>query len=133
MTNYDWKKFLDFSSWIIDLSDSTKPDEETISRVAVSRAYYAAYHTAKAYLARIGVSDKTGTGSEHEKVCLAFKTMNKGDAIHKRSCQYIGNVLTTLKDERNKCDYKHNESMSIKKAKYSCGKASQIIQEISKL
>ena len=133
MTNYDWKKYLDFSSWIINLSDSTKPDDETISRVAVSRAYYAAYHTAKAYLDKIGVTDKTGTGSEHEKICLAFKTMTKGDEIHKKSCRYIGNVLTMLKEERHKCDYKPNESISIKKAKYSCGKASHIIQELSKL
>ena len=133
MTDYDWKKFLNFSSWIIGLNDTAKPDDETVSRIAISRAYYAAYHTAKAYLDKIGVADKTGTGGEHEKVCLAFKTMNKGDAIHKKSCKYIGNVLTMLKEERRKCDYEPNESISIKKAKYSCSKASYIIQELSKL
>lgn len=133
MTNYDWKKYLDFSSWIINLSDSTKPDDETISRVAVSRAYYAAYHVAKIFLEEKGYNDTATSSGEHDKVCNAFKTLNKGDDKFKSSCRTIGNNLTMLKHVRQKCDYDAYESISIKQAKYSCGKAMKIIQEISKL
>lgn len=133
MTNYDWNNFLDFSSWLLGFSGSSKPDDETISRVAISRAYYAAYHAAKDYLTRKGYDKEIYAGGEHEIVCKTLKEMNKGDKQHKASCRSIGNNLTILKKERHKCDYNSNESISLKNAQQSCGKALNIIQAIAKL
>ena len=132
MANYDWKNFLDFSSWLIGYSGTTKPDDETISRVAISRAYYAAFHVAEDYLERTE-HDEVLTGADHEKVCMTFKNMNKGNTKYNSTCQLIGNVLTMLKTKRRICDYKSNYTVTLKEAKYTFKKAEMIIKEITQL
>ena len=46
MSNYDWSLYLKFSMKILDSSDF-EFDKQTVARVAISRAYYAAFHAAK--------------------------------------------------------------------------------------
>ena len=88
---FSWRHFLNTAR---NLSQST---DEASLRTAVSRAYYAAFHEARAYLARF---NKLEQGSEHEKVWRAFDR-----PTDRRQYREIWTWGTRLRKARVEADY----------------------------
>lgn len=138
MDRYDWNNYLNFSKQLLaDNKMDKKYDEETICRVAISRAYYAAYHAALNFFTSNKKFDiKIGSGS-HDSLILAYKGMKKGSTQFQGSCKTIGNILSTLKDSRVDADYHEtytiDKKMSYYNANSACRKAENLIDKINTL
>lgn len=138
MEKYDWNGYLDFSKKLLaDNRLDKKYDEETVCRVAISRAYYAAYHAAF----KFSVSDKKfdvqfGSGS-HDSLILAYKEMKKGNVKFQTACRTIGNILSTLKKSRVNADYHETcimgEKMNYYNAHSVCKKVGELLDKINDL
>ena len=129
MAVYDWSLYLNFSSNILGSSGF---DEETVARVATSRAYYAAFHAAEDYLLDSGVEMGYRAGS-HETLCRCFKEMKYGTKKFQVSCCHIGNLLLSLKKQRRNADYYNNVPFNKKIANKNCVQAQEIINKIREL
>ena len=105
MTPFDWRQFLDFADWLDELpSDDAKlPVEDAALRTVISRAYYAAFHVAKAFvdlLVQQGALQWPGTRrSIHDQVWQALKTHPDPDVAA------LADQGTLLKRERTEADY----------------------------
>lgn len=136
MEKYDWNNYLNFSVQILTNNKNDKKyDDETICRVAISRAYYAAYNTAKKFLnSNKNFDTKIGLGS-HDSLILAYKEIKKGDNSFKTTCKTIGNILYSLKDFRVDVDYneKCKNNINYSTAKNICKKAEKLIEKINDL
>ena len=70
---------LDVFEWVdfVDLAEklAAKPNDEAAARTAISRAYYAAFHTGRDYLVRAGISLDRSC-SAHRQVQDALRTKN---------------------------------------------------------
>lgn len=138
MDKFDWNNYFIFSKKLLaDNRLDKKYDEETICRVAISRAYYAAYHAALNF----SVSDKKfdvqfGSGS-HDSLILAYKEMKKGNEKFQTACRTIGNILSTLKKIRVKADYHETcirgEAMNYYNAHSVCKKVGKLLDKINDL
>ncbi|MBQ3112918.1 MAG: hypothetical protein IJC05_00940 [Phascolarctobacterium sp.] len=129
MASYNWDLYLRFA---VNILGSVEFDEDTIARVATSRAYYAAFHAAEDYLLDSGVEVGYRSGS-HETLCRCFKEMKYGTKNFRVSCSNIGNMLITLKKQRKCADYKANVPLSKKVANKNCVQAQEIINKIRAL
>lgn len=129
MPCYDWNLYLTFSEQILA---SCTFDEQTVARIAVSRAYYAAFHVAEDYLKANRYEMAQGAGS-HDAVCNSYKGMNKGVQEFKSKCRSIGNMLVRLKERRVDSDYKAEVNYNKSIANKSCKFARKIIKEINEL
>jgi len=67
-------------------------------RTAISRAYYAAYHSARDFLTGLGINPPAGSVG-HGKVPIALQNLTDP------AIRQAGNTLDTLKGERNRADY----------------------------
>jgi uncharacterized protein (UPF0332 family) len=86
------RDFLDLAG---DLLAITK---ESAWRSAVSRAYYAAFHTARELLARMGFQVPR---ADHAHAYLWLRLSNCGDP----TTESAGQLLRDLRRERNRADY----------------------------
>lgn len=129
MPCYDWNLYLTFSEQILA---SCTFDEQTVARIAVSRAYYAAFHVAEDYLKANRYEMAQGAGS-HDAVCKSYKEMNKGVQEFKSKCRSIGNMLVRLKERRVDSDYNAGVSINKSFANKNCKFARKIIKEINEL
>lgn len=128
--SYEWKHYLNFAKGL--LQDSTYADLSTNYRIAISRAYYAAYHIALAFIEAHNLP-KGRAGASHERVINAYSTMNKKDSNFKSMCKGIGYNLRRLKDRRIKADYDGNYNCTESDAKFAVNLAENIISEIEGL
>ena len=126
---YDWKHYLDFSLNLLEIEDL---DEQTKYRVAVSRAYYAAFHFAENFLNKNNAMIFP-YGTTHDKVCRSLIEINKGSANFKKSCHSVGNLLDTLRIARQNADYESVGTYTLKGARRQCIKAQKIIEELKKI
>lgn len=129
MPCYDWNLYLTFSEQILA---SCTFDEQTVARIAVSRAYYAAFHVAEDYLKANKYEIAQGAGS-HDAVCKSYKEMNKGVKEFKSKCRSIGSMLVSLKERRVDSDYNAGVSLNKSFANKNCKFARKIIKEINEL
>lgn len=90
---FDWATFLDLAETL-----ANEPDE-SCRRSAVSRAYYAAFCSARNKLEDENKYTRTGRGVDHERVWFCFQ--NGPDKEHKRIYQ----TGCILKRWRAKVDY----------------------------
>jgi hypothetical protein len=67
-------------------------------RSAISRAYYAAYHSARDFLKELGVDSPKGPAG-HGKIPIALLAITETDIAQ------AGRLLDDLKGEQNKADY----------------------------
>lgn len=131
---YDWNDFLNLAFNILDdKSDNIK--NETKYRIAISRAYYAAFHKAKLfYSSRKEFENLYSRGKGlHEEICNKFIDVNKGSKEFCSKCSSIGNSLTLLKKDRHQADYNGEQSIGYKMALLDCKKAKRIIDYIENL
>lgn len=100
---FDWQEFLRFAQKIYaevehlrELDDS----DESLCRIGISRAYYAAFHVARNYLLELEPNFSSGLGEgSHQAIIKAF---TRFDDKYRRQ---IGNKLAFLKDMRVRADY----------------------------
>ncbi len=93
-SDFEWSEYLSFAKTLVDDPDA----EESALRSAISRAYYAAFHGAKALVLIMG-KHVPSTGDAHGKVWHLCRN-ECGIAVRK-----IGNSGKNLKDDRTKADY----------------------------
>lgn len=92
---------------------------------AVSRAYYAAYHAARAALLAEGHAPRT----HHGVVSLFGQHLVRSGRIDVR----LGRLLATLKDDREASDYEALASVDRRLAESSISSAEEIVQAIRAL
>lgn len=90
--SWDWKRYLEFAE---ALSSSTV---EVDQRNAISRAYYAAFHSARLYLKHTHGQDLKGEGC-HGKVRVALVKLRDEDN------REIASLLSRMSIRRNNVDY----------------------------
>lgn len=106
---------------LLDLADKlcndTNYHDESKYRTSISRAYYAAYLTARDKLESNGVSFSKNT-TVHKEVIDKLRQKNR----------IAGNMLFNLRKERNKADYELDIEIKMGIA-ISCLKSSRLIIE----
>lgn len=131
MADYDWENYLNFADMLVEDGFLDELDDETKNRIAVSRAYYAAYHYAKCYLEQkklIGYRS-----SEHATVINCFADLAKKFKNLSKIYNNINQSLSRLKKDRVSADYYSDKHISSKKARINCLEAHQLINTIKKL
>ena len=105
MTPFDWRDFLRVAVWIEGrlVADPDPTIEDAVLRTVIGRAYYAAFHVARAFV-NAKVQDGTlrwpaTRRSIHDKVWDALK------AHPDRSVSDLGDKGVDLKDRRTEADY----------------------------
>lgn len=116
---FDWSKYLDLASCI---TGEPAADAEASYRTAISRAYYAAFCTARDYVSK---KNNTSYNSDaHRRV--------RTD-LEKAASQKLANQLRTIMDMRHKADYENNFSNPKPEAFKAITRAKQILEEIKSL
>jgi uncharacterized protein (UPF0332 family) len=90
---WEWSAFLDLARELVN-----RPDDEAAARSAISRAYYAAFGTAREHLVQRGIAVPKA-GPAHALVWDHFHAV--GDTLHRR----IANLGRTLRKYRGHADY----------------------------
>jgi uncharacterized protein (UPF0332 family) len=96
--SFDWLEYLSLAHELVSLSTGA-PSQEARLRSAISRAYYAAFKMAFAYLRARDISIVFGKTDIHTYVLEKFKY--SPDRAHRE----VGVNLDRLRRERNKADY----------------------------
>lgn len=130
MSSYDWNNYLSFA---LDIVKCDKFDEQTKYRIAISRAYYAAFHIAKNMAEQLKKIEIPMTGGEHEKICNAYKDVKKGNKEFQDKCHFIGRNLELLKKERRDSDYDASRCYKIGDVGKSYKRADTIINDVNEL
>lgn len=91
--SFDWSTYLELADELAMRS------EESCQRSAISRAYYAAFCSAREKLEDEGKLSRTGGGQDHIRVWNSFQT--SGEKTRRR----IGQFGNSLKRMRGKADY----------------------------
>ena len=99
---FDWIAYLWLAKELV--GQATIPSgEEAKLRAAISRAYYAAFHSARMYMRRQGApTPAVRTYTAHEAVIHWFEDQPQ------RQYKAVGARLRRLKDERVAADYERN-------------------------
>ncbi len=105
--NFDWSEYLNVARELVG-QPTESPSDEAKKRCAISRAYYAAFCSARNHL-RDKDNDRNIplTGEAHAYVKAQFKTSK--DKVRRE----IGEDLTRLAIKRKSVDYKDDVTSSI--------------------
>jgi uncharacterized protein (UPF0332 family) len=95
---FDWDKYLVLAEYLYKNCD-TFPDREACLRVVISRAYYAAFCSARNCARDFDSLTLKENGQDHGLVRYHYN--NSRDSKSKR----VGNLLSRLRDLRNDADY----------------------------
>ena len=99
MSAFDWEAFIDVAEELMRLPGADRIRQEARHRSAVSRAYYAAFHVAQAYIEEHALVRLTKTGRDHN---LISETLQQQPD---KRLRFVGQELATLKDARQEADY----------------------------
>lgn len=105
------------SSDFVDLAHQMLSPQltEAEARAVINRAYYGAFHAAKA-----AAKNKNEGGGCHTEVIAHFKSRNG----------FVYNSLKNLFNARKKADYKLHENVSRREAELSCASARKIVNTL---
>lgn len=118
---FEWDEFLDLAEELVQRVGSAGAE-----RSAVSRAYYAAFHRASAYVQERGVR-LTFTGRDHALVWDWFLRSDANPAL-----RWVGNAGSGLRRTRRHADYEPPPLPSQSEAAERSVKiARRIVQELS--
>lgn len=114
MADYNWEHYLAFADGLITDNIIGDFDEQTKIRIAISRAYYAAYHIAEDFLERNNyITYRTGT---HETVIKRFEELANQYKQQSKIYNSINQSLNRLKKRKSYCrllcKQNHNKSKS---------------------
>lgn len=127
---YAWKHYLCFARELLE--NSKYSDPSTNYRVAISRAYYAAFHVALEFREKYNLPNGK-VGATHERLANAYKTMQRKDKAFQDTCKGIGNRLDRLREDRRCADYEGNWECKEEAAKKAVWEADTIISSVEKL
>jgi uncharacterized protein (UPF0332 family) len=96
--SFDWSDYLSLAESLSQHPEAPGPEEAAL-RAAISRAYYAAYCTARNFAHSRGEITLTRTAGDHQLVIGHFK------GSEDRGKKSIGLWLDRLRDNRNSADY----------------------------
>lgn len=96
--SFCWEDYLSQAQWLISASTLSTLTEANF-RSAISRAYYAAFCTARKYLSEVEQIDIPTDGSAHSAVRNALKGCREADI------RLLSNKLNSLRIRRNDADY----------------------------
>ena len=105
MTPFDWRFFLQLADWLDErlATDATIPGDEAGPRTVISRAYYAAFHVARAFVdGQVRAGDLLWPGTHrsiHDKVWEALKAHPDSTIVD------LANKGERLKQLRTEADY----------------------------
>jgi uncharacterized protein (UPF0332 family) len=124
--SYDWTLFHKFAYDIY--KNQTFGDKETVYRVVISRAYYAAFHAAKEFVEQNNLKASVKRNS-HEDVVDSLISANKSDLSFTNKCHTMGNRLDRIRRDRILADYNEKIQISDKEAREALSIARKIIAE----
>lgn len=131
MADYNWEHYLAFADGLITDNIIGDFDEQTKIRIAISRAYYAAYHIAEDFLERNNyITYRTGT---HETVIKRFEELANQYKQQSKIYNSINQSLNRLKKERVTADYYASKTITKAKSEFNCLEAHEIIDKIKNL
>ncbi|WP_449416562.1 HEPN domain-containing protein [Phormidium nigroviride] len=123
---FNWSQYLTLAKELIGQSPSPA-SEEAKRRSAISRAYYAAFISARNYLQEREGYSIPKTVDAHKYVREQFK--QSADPVR----QDIGRKLEMLRKDRNQSDYKNTVSELLRKSKIAVKRSQQVISKLSNL
>ena len=124
--NFDWSQYLNLAKEF--LGQPTPPaSQEAKMRSAISRAYYAAFMSARNYLQETEGYSIPTTADAHKYVLQQFKQSSD------RERQNIGRNLENLRRDRNAADYKHNVPDLFKISKIAVKRSQRVLYKLSNL
>ena len=136
--DFDWSQFLSIAQSLCRLPlTGPAPQLEAFQRVAVSRAYYAAFAVARNYLRDIelGIAspdpfDSVGlspSDNVHRAVARSFLRSTSASRVG------IGTELARLRVARNQCDYDNQVAGLSALTEDSLRRAAELLAEIDRL
>lgn len=97
---FNWERYLNLAEELLELIPENK-DDEAKARCGISRAYYAAYHKAEAYLNEIGITIDIYQKGSHKRVIEEFHTIGRSNRLWRG----VDVSLKRLKTWREAADY----------------------------
>ena len=97
--SFDWAQYLDLSQSLVDSVDGSTLDEAKL-RCAISRAYYAAFCSARNFL--VASDSRLGEGMGHTEVRREFQ-LRRG-----RAGRFVARTLVEMAIRREDADYRNS-------------------------
>jgi uncharacterized protein (UPF0332 family) len=124
--SFDWSEYLNLA-WELAGRPKKASNQEAKLRSAISRAYYAAYRTARNYLRDNEGYNSFDADNSHKNVIDKFRLANDEKRIE------IGKNLAFLRTARNKADYNDRFSDLAGSVLFGLPIAEKIIKDIKSL
>jgi len=98
--SFPWSAYLTMAEILLEIRPTNRPEwhDEAVQRIAISRAYYAAFCTARNTARDHERFSPTGTGRDHGQVIRHYQQRSR---IHRQ----IAVTLRRLRDLRGQADY----------------------------
>ena len=77
---FNWIRYIDFAENLLETIPKDE-DDEVKERCGISRAYYGAFHRAKSYLNKIGITIDVNDRGSHNRVIEEFKNIGKSNKL----------------------------------------------------
>lgn len=123
---FDWSQYLNLAKEF--LCQPTPPaNQEAKMRSAISRAYYAAFISARNYLPETEEHSIPKTADAHKYVVQQFKQSSDADR------QNIGSNLEKLRRDRNAADYNNSVPELFKISKIAVKRSHRVISMLNRL
>lgn len=129
---FDWREYLTLAENLCTNSHDFL-NQEACFRVAISRAYYAAFCTARNYAKKYDHLSLRKTGEDHGLVKNHYESANDSNTQQKRKRRKIGSNLHRLRNLRNKADYDDIFSSLENEAKQAITISTQVIKLLEDL
>lgn len=126
---FNWTDYLRVCDWLLQQT-AVAPEPvpcEAAYRATISRAYYAAFHSALGLLEAKGEFTRSGEGTDHGSVINAFLRHST------ESRRDIGTKLGRLRERRRRADYQNVPETPRGMAKLTVDDARQVIALLDKL
>ncbi len=125
--SFDWTDYLTIADKLIALQTQGN-EKEACHRVAISRAYYAAFHKAMEAALDFGLLSACPSGPDAHM--FVFRAYAHGKT---RNHEIIADDLDTLRKARNKADYETAWSNAATQSNAELRKARRILQNLNNL
>ncbi len=96
--SFDWEQYFDLADWLLK-NPATAASEEASLRSAISRAYYAAFCSARNFAREQSGLTLKNDPKDHQRVALHFQNAKDRDR------RQIGFWLGRLREQRREADY----------------------------
>jgi uncharacterized protein (UPF0332 family) len=116
---FDWYQYLVLAEYLYDNRD-TFPDREACLRAAISKAYYAAFCSARNYARDFDRLVLDESAQDHGSVKKHY--IRAPDPKNRQ----VGNLLDRLRDSRNQADYSDTIDKLDELAKASISQSKQV-------